>query len=49
MGKMTVCHGSYLSVKKPDIIKGRNTKDFGPGFYCMDILEFISSEEVTAL
>lgn len=39
MGKMTVYHGSYLSVKKPDIIKGRNTKDFGPGFYCTVIRE----------
>ena len=34
MGKMTVYHGSYTIVEKPRIIKGRNTKDFGPGFYC---------------
>lgn len=34
MGKMTVYHGSYTSVKNPRIIKGRNTKDFGTGFYC---------------
>ncbi len=34
MGKMTVYHGSYTSVGQPEIIKGRNTKDFGPGFYC---------------
>lgn len=39
MGKMTVFHGSYTSVKTPRIIKGRNTKDFGPGFYCTLIRE----------
>lgn len=39
MGKMTVYHGSYVTVKIPKIIKGRNTKDFGPGFYCTVIRE----------
>lgn len=39
MGKMTVYHGSYLPVKNPQIIKSRNTKDFGPGFYCTVIRE----------
>lgn len=39
MGKMTVYHGSYTSVSKPEIIKGRNTKDFGSGFYCTLIRE----------
>ena len=39
MGKMTVYHGSYTAVKKPEILKGRNTKDFGPGFYCTVIRE----------
>ncbi len=39
MGKMTVYHSSYLPVKHPEIIKGRNTKDFGPGFYCTVIRE----------
>lgn len=34
MGKMLVYHGSYTEVKKPEIITGRNTKDFGAGFYC---------------
>ena len=34
MGKMTVYHGSSVSVDKPEIIIGRNTKDFGLGFYC---------------
>lgn len=34
MAKMTVYHGGYTAVEKPDIIKGRNTKDFGNGFYC---------------
>lgn len=36
---MTVYHGSYISIEKPKIIKGRNTKDFGPGFYCTIIRE----------
>ncbi len=39
MGKMTVYHGSYMTIKHPSIIKGRNTKDFGPGFYCTVIRE----------
>ena len=39
MGKMTVYHGSYTSVSIPMIITGRNTKDFGPGFYCTVIRE----------
>lgn len=39
MGKMTVYHGSYTTVEYPDIRKGRNTKDFGSGFYCTVIRE----------
>lgn len=39
MGKMTVYHGSYTAVEKPAIIKGKNTKDFGIGFYCTIIRE----------
>ncbi len=39
MGKMTVYHGSYTAIEKPSIIKGRNTKDFGIGFYCTLIRE----------
>lgn len=39
MGKMTVYHGGYTSVERPQIIKGKNTKDFGPGFYCTVICE----------
>lgn len=39
MGKMTVYHGSYTTVEYPDIRKGRNTKDFGSGFYCTIIRE----------
>ena len=39
MGKMTVYHGSYMPVKNPKIRKGRNTKDFGVGFYCTIIKE----------
>lgn len=36
---MTVYHGSYTAIQVPEIIKGRNTKDFGPGFYCTIIRE----------
>lgn len=39
MGKMTVYHGSYIAIKESKIIKGRNTKDFGNGFYCTIIRE----------
>lgn len=39
MGKMTVYHGSYTTVEKPEIIKSKNTKDFGTGFYCTIIRE----------
>lgn len=39
MGKMTVYHCSYIVVEKPRIIIGKNTKDFGPGFYCTIIRE----------
>lgn len=36
---MTVYHGGYQAVSKPEIRIGRNTKDFGPGFYCTVIKE----------
>lgn len=39
MGKMTVYHGSYTIIKNPQIITGKNTKDFGSGFYCTIIRE----------
>lgn len=39
MAKMTVYHGGYMSVEKPEIRIGRNTKDFGNGFYCTVIRE----------
>lgn len=39
MGKMTVYHGSNITIEHPEIRKGKNTKDFGPGFYCTVIRE----------
>ncbi len=39
MPKMTVYHGGYQPVYHPEIRIGRNTKDFGPGFYCTVIRE----------
>ena len=34
---MEIYHGSYLEVKDPKIIPGRYTKDFGVGFYCIQL------------
>ena len=39
MAMMTVYHGGYQIVQHPEIRKGRNTKDFGEGFYCTIIKE----------
>ena len=39
MGMITVYHGGYQPVEKPEIRVGRNTKDFGTGFYCTIIKE----------
>ena len=39
MAIMTVYHGGYTPVKSPKIRVGRNTKDFGNGFYCTIIKE----------
>lgn len=39
MAKMTVYHGGYMAVEIPRIIEGKNTKDFGEGFYCTIIKE----------
>ena len=39
MAKMTVYHGGYKTVEHPEIRIGRNTKDFGSGFYCTIIKE----------
>ena len=39
MAKRTVYHGGYTPVENPEICVGRNTKDFGVGFYCTIIKE----------
>lgn len=39
MAKMTVYHGGYMPIEHPQIRVGRNTKDFGTGFYCTIIRE----------
>ena len=36
---MTVYHGGYQAVEKPEIRINKNTKDFGTGFYCTVIKE----------
>ena len=36
---MTVYHGGYTPISKPEIRIGHYTKDFGPGFYCTIIKE----------
>lgn len=39
MALMTVYHGGYRAIEYPEVRIGRNTKDFGPGFYCTVIKE----------
>ncbi len=39
MSKMTVYNGAYTKIEQPKIIPGKNTKDFGNGFYCTIIRE----------
>lgn len=39
MARMTVYHGGCTPVETPEIRIGRNTKDFGIGFYCTIIKE----------
>lgn len=39
MARMTVFHGGYAPIEKPEIRKGHHTKDFGDGFYCTIIKE----------
>lgn len=39
MGKTLIYHGSYAKIRMPKILIGRNTKDFGAGFYCTVIRE----------
>ncbi len=36
---MTVYHRGYSEIRNPKIIFGRNTKNFGYGFYCTVIKE----------
>ena len=39
MSRMTVYNGGYTKIEQPKIIPGKNTKDFGNGFYCTIIRE----------
>ncbi len=39
MPKMTVYHGSYIKIEKPQILESKNSKDFGAGFYCTVLRE----------
>lgn len=39
MALLTVYHGEYQVVEKPEIRANKNTKDFGTGFYCTIIKE----------
>jgi len=34
---MLIYHGGYCEITKPEIRKGKYTKDFGDGFYCTEI------------
>ena len=35
---MIVYHGGYCEIQTPKIKLSRNNKDFGPGFYCTELL-----------
>ena len=35
---MIVYHGGYCEIQTPEIKPSRNNKDFGPGFYCTELL-----------
>ena len=37
--KITVYHGGFLPIEKPELRKGKYPKDFGPGFYCTQFYE----------
>ena len=39
MSKQVIYYGSYCTVDKPLIIKGKFNKDFGVGFYCTVLRE----------
>ena len=39
MALLTVYHGGYQAVEKPEIRASKNTKDFGTCFYCTIIKE----------
>ena len=39
MSKQLLYHGSSVKIEKPLILPGKNTKDFGPAFYCTVIRE----------
>ena len=34
-----IYHGSFCEIKKPEIINGKYTKEFGEGFYCTILKE----------
>lgn len=36
---MIIYHGGYIKIERPQIIKGKYSKDFGPGFYCTAMRE----------
>jgi hypothetical protein len=36
---MTLYHGTYCEIQTPEIRTSKYNKDFGPGFYCTDILQ----------
>jgi hypothetical protein len=36
---MTLYHGAYCEIQTPEIRTSQYNKDFGPGFYCTEILQ----------
>ena len=37
--EITIYHGGYVPVEKPELRQGKYPKDFGFGFYCTEIYE----------
>ena len=48
MAKMTVYHGEYSEIKKPEIIKGSNTKDIGKAYKRL-ICEIAEKKQISAV
>lgn len=44
MDKNSIYHSSYRKIQYPEIVIGKNSKDFSNGFYCTRIKEQAEKE-----